>query len=209
MVSKTKVNLRNDSGSPIVFGTLTINPAASVVIWNTDNSESVAKENFEQVRDNITAFNQNIPTGDLVYIIGGVDQIPSFAFQHFGRLVEAYPLIYTQTELQLEGLTSNTPINDQHGGIIFHGSDTYKRLGPGEPGEFLVSQGPGSDVEWVDIDLDGYAKADEVPEAPSCIGQIPYSVDGYAYQPAMPITTTAGWLVNDQGLLLVEIDEES
>ena len=157
MANKTKVNLRNDSASPIVFGSLIINPAQSIVIWNTNNSESSAPENFVLVRDNISAFNENIPTGDLVYIVGGVSQPSSFAFEHFAGLIDSYPLIYDQTNFQLQGITSDVSISEQHGGIIFHGSDNYKRLGPGNSGEVLTSQGPGSDVIWLDLGLDGYA----------------------------------------------------
>jgi hypothetical protein len=36
------------------------------------------------------------------------------------------------------------------------------------------------------------------------VGQVLYSVDGATFEARTPITTRQGWLVNNQGLLLVQ-----
>lgn len=35
------------------------------------------------------------------------------------------------------------------------------------------------------------------------VGQVLFSVDGSTFQPALPITSVQGWLVNNQGCLIV------
>lgn len=160
MASKTKVNLRNNTGGTISFGTLNILAGQSVVIWDTNSSEVLAKDNFIKVIDNVAVFNQNISNGNLTYIIGGTDQSSSYAFEHFQILRNSFSLIFEQTNLQLQGISSKSVINNQHGGVIFHGQNEYERLGPGAAGTVLYSNGPGSDVSWVDLGLDGYASTD-------------------------------------------------
>lgn len=54
-------------------------------------------------------------------------------------------------------------------------------------------------LEELDASLqDGY-----VDVAAQCVGQVFFSVDGQTFQPALPITSSQGWLVNNQGLLIV------
>jgi hypothetical protein len=48
------------------------------------------------------------------------------------------------------------------------------------------------------IPEDGYVDIDA-----QCIGQVLYSVNGSNFQAALPITSSQGWLVNNQGLLIV------
>ena len=50
---------------------------------------------------------------------------------------------------------------------------------------------------------DGYVNV-----AAECVGQVFFSVDGLTFQPALPITSSQGWLVNDQGLLIVGTCED-
>lgn len=38
---------------------------------------------------------------------------------------------------------------------------------------------------------------------PICFGQILFAADGTLFQPELPLTGCAGWLVNDNGILLV------
>lgn len=50
--------------------------------------------------------------------------------------------------------------------------------------------------------LDGYGEA-SLPQ-PTCCGQVLYSIDGNSFTAQLPLTSTSsGWLVNDNGILLV------
>lgn len=51
----------------------------------------------------------------------------------------------------------------------------------------------------------GSGNGENLPNATE-IGQILMSVDGYTFQRVLPVTTDQGWLVNDQGYLLVSED---
>lgn len=53
---------------------------------------------------------------------------------------------------------------------------------------------------------DGYGGGG-TPDA-ECVGQVLYSTDGLVFQAALPITSNQGWLVNEQGLLLVGTCED-
>lgn len=157
MASKSKVVLKNTTGSVINIGTLAVPALGSVFIWNTSESQYIALENFKQVNDNFSSFVSGIQSGDLVYNLGGVDQNSDFALTHVMSLIQAYTL-FKEIQLGLEGLTSKSSITNQHGGVVFHGSSEYEKLGPGNNGMVLTSQGPGADVVWTDLGLDGYAQ---------------------------------------------------
>lgn len=54
-------------------------------------------------------------------------------------------------------------------------------------------------IEELDAAIqDGY-----VDVAAQCVGQVFFSIDGQTFEPALPITSSQGWLVNDQGILIV------
>jgi len=69
------VQLRNDSVSPIVFGTLSIGAAETVTIWDTTGGDHVsAIENFEQVLASIGLLNQYIGSKDLILVVDSSDK---------------------------------------------------------------------------------------------------------------------------------------
>jgi len=57
-------------------------------------------------------------------------------------------------------------------------------------------------------DLDAAIADGYVNVAAECVGQVFFSVDGQTFEPALPITSSQGWLVNDQGILLVGTCED-
>jgi hypothetical protein len=89
MIDNTLVSLRNDTGSVILIGAIDINPSESVVIWDTIDYESNF-DNFDEVVGNISTFNQNIFSQDLVLIYNGNDQSVTQAFEVFSSLLKAY-----------------------------------------------------------------------------------------------------------------------
>lgn len=54
------------------------------------------------------------------------------------------------------------------------------------------------------IPKDGY-----VDVAAQCVGQVLYSINGVNFIAALPITSNQGWLVNDQGILIVGASDYS
>lgn len=65
-----------------------------------------------------------------------------------------------------------------------------------------------TNVQQAIEDLDTAISDGYVNVAAECIGQVFFSVDGQTFQPALPITTNQGWLVNDQGTLIVGTCED-
>jgi hypothetical protein len=60
-----------------------------------------------------------------------------------------------------------------------------------------------TNVQQAIEDLDTAISDGYVNVAAECVGQVFFSVDGSTFQPALPITSSQGWLVNDQGILIV------
>jgi hypothetical protein len=46
-----------------------------------------------------------------------------------------------------------------------------------------------------------------VPIAAQTVGQVLFSINGSTFTPSLPITSNQGWLVNDQGILVVYVNE--
>lgn len=57
-------------------------------------------------------------------------------------------------------------------------------------------------------DLDAAIGDGYVNVSAQCVGQVFFSVDGSTFEPALPITSSQGWLVNDQGILIVGTCED-
>ncbi len=84
------VQLRNVSAGTITLGTLSIAPAASVTIWDTETFATGIADNFEQVIAGIAVFNQNIGNGNLVMVVDSVDQSAANAWIQYHDLVRVY-----------------------------------------------------------------------------------------------------------------------
>jgi hypothetical protein len=52
-------------------------------------------------------------------------------------------------------------------------------------------------IEDLDAAIDGYSPA------PSNVGQVLFSIDGITFEAVQPITSNQGWLVNEQGILII------
>jgi hypothetical protein len=88
-VPQISVFLRNDSGSTITFdgGSLAIpSGGGSVEIWDTVAYKSGISDNFQSVVDDVGVFNQNIESGDLVFVQDTVDLLPTAAFDIYHDL---------------------------------------------------------------------------------------------------------------------------
>jgi hypothetical protein len=66
-----------------------------------------------------------------------------------------------------------------------------------------LSNSDGYNLQEVLEDLDAAAG-----KAPDCIGQVLFSVDGETFEVVQPVTSNQGWLVNDQGILIVKPQED-
>ncbi len=66
-----------------------------------------------------------------------------------------------------------------------------------------LSNSDGYNLQEVLEDLDAAAG-----KAPDCIGQVLFSVDGETFEVVQPVTSNQGWLVNDQGILIVNPQED-
>jgi hypothetical protein len=84
------VQLRNNSGSTITLGTLSIAAAASATIWDTKTFAAGVESNFEQVIAGVSTFNQNIGNGNLTMVVESVDQTAANAWIQFRDLVRSY-----------------------------------------------------------------------------------------------------------------------
>lgn len=84
------VSLRNDTGSPIVLGSLSIAAAGSEPIWDTVDYAAGVIDNFAQVLVGIATFNQEIQAANLVMVVNAVDQSVSEAFAQFAELTDVY-----------------------------------------------------------------------------------------------------------------------
>ena len=91
------VYIRNDSAGTINIGSLSLDPAESVEIWDTVDYVNGILDNFIQVVDNIAVFNENISTSDLVLVVNTADQTPQNAFTQFQELWDVYKTLETQT----------------------------------------------------------------------------------------------------------------
>lgn len=59
-----------------------------------------------------------------------------------------------------------------------------------------------TDVQGALDELDEYVSTQLAP-VPTGIGQVLFAIEDYRFRIAMPVTSNQGWLVNDQGILLV------
>jgi len=66
-----------------------------------------------------------------------------------------------------------------------------------------LSNSDGYNLQEVLEDLDA-----ATGNAPDCIGQVLFSVDGETFEVVQPVTSNQGWLVNDQGILIVNPQED-
>lgn len=60
-----------------------------------------------------------------------------------------------------------------------------------------------TNVQQAIEELDAAIQDGYVDVAAQCVGQVFFSIDGQTFEPALPITSSQGWLVNDQGILIV------
>ena len=58
-------------------------------------------------------------------------------------------------------------------------------------------------LEDLDAAIDGYNPI------PDNIGQVLFSIDGATFEVAQPVTSNQGWLVNDQGILIVNPKDDT
>jgi len=84
------VSLRNDTGSPIVLGTLSIAASGSEPIWDTVSYTAGVIDNFAEVLSGIATFNEEIQGSNLVMVVNTVDQSVSEAFAQFAELTDVY-----------------------------------------------------------------------------------------------------------------------
>lgn len=86
--------------------------------------------------------------------------------------------------------------SEAHGDVAFRGSANWERLAAGTSAQLLTSKGTGQDPSWED--------ATAVPAA-TTVGMVLFSTNGTSFTAEVPLTTLVdGWLVNDDGILLVE-----
>jgi len=154
------VQLRNDSVSPIIFGTLSISAAETVSIWDTAGGDyTSAVENLEQVIENISILNENIETGNLVLIANSSDQLSQAAFDQVHEIKNIYktwentiePNKYTKTKEH--SITTSTGIIDfsivENYSLTLTGSGTITLSFPNDDSNYtllIIQGGSGSNV---------------------------------------------------------------
>ena len=102
MVQNLSVQLRNDSGSTITMGTLSINAAASADIWDTVNFTTATINNLGQVMTAMPIFNENIGNSNLVMVVNAGDVTAQVAWDQFHDLRLAYEaLLLTKNDFSV------------------------------------------------------------------------------------------------------------
>lgn len=90
VIPSTLVALRNDSGSTITMGTLSILASGVSTIWDTVTYAVGISANFAQVLADIAPFNIGIENGDLVMVQDTVDLSSTDAWALFHVLAQLF-----------------------------------------------------------------------------------------------------------------------
>jgi hypothetical protein len=166
------------------------NPYRTVNLVSTTNATGYVVISTPTVLDRLDNVDEPVQVGDVFEILLGAA----------AGLYTVQDIIDPDNTFSVLGSIPNSVGGS---GNLYHPSGAYSVGFDPRNTNNVFSTNVQEAIEDLDAAIgDGYVDVEA-----TCVGQVFFSVDGQTFQRALPVTSNQGWLVNDQGILLVNTND--